>query len=75
MGQVGSVKTEGSTQTQVVVEGPEGWAFVGTVAVSEETGEDWDRNYEVVENGRFEQELQEVVNFGDIGVAQRVMLS
>lgn len=42
MGQVGSVKIEGSTQTQVVVEGPEGWASVGTAAVSEETGEDWD---------------------------------
>lgn len=41
MGQVGSVKMEGNTQTQVV-EGPEGWASVGTVAVLEETGEDYD---------------------------------
>lgn len=42
MGRVGSVKMEGSTQTQMVVEGPVGWAAVGTVAVPEGAGEDCD---------------------------------
>lgn len=68
------MKMEGSTRTQmVVVEEPEDWAAVGTVAVAEGVGEDYSsETTEAMENGIFGQGLQEEVNLEEIWVVCRV---